>query len=291
MRKFNFLFLILFLIFFIFWSGCITTRDFDLLKEQVDKNTTLIYAQQKQLKEKIDALNKRLSLLEKRVKKETFPLRTAQADLWSNLENIRREVAEVKNQYQVLEYRIQESLKNRLNPIQQKLEENSKQLQTLTEEILKIKKEFSIDQIGIKKKSSKNKVIFAKTNATSIYKKAMNLFKSKKYEQAIKVWELFIKKYPKHYLIANSYFWQGECYYRLKKYPYAILKYQMVIENYPRSNKYRACLLKQGISFYKINKKKAGRIILQKLIKEFPKSVEAKKARMFLKDIKRGQKG
>lgn len=97
------------------------------------------------------------------------------------------------------------------------------------------------------------------------------------------MWAEFIESFPKHDLVPNSHFWQGESFYQMQKYRQAVLSYQQVIENHADSNKYPAALLKQGLSFYRLDKNKAGRIVLQELIQKYPDRAEAKRAERFLK--------
>ena len=102
---------------------------------------------------------------------------------------------------------------------------------------------------------------------------------------AIRSYYEFEKIYPKHSLVANAVFWQGETNYQLKEYGPAVLAYQRVIDTYSKSDKYRSAMLKQGISFGKLGKKTAAKVRLEELIKKFPKSPEADRAKKALKEI------
>ena len=280
MKKSRFLILFVLLLFML---GCVTDKDFSLLEQQVEKNRILLNAQRKAIEKKLKDLEKRIALLEEKIEKETHPIRSTQADLWSDIQRLKEEIAEVKNSQEVMDYKISQSITDLETKLNKNIEDFESRFSLLKEDVEKIKKELAVE-FSVKRKN--NKVSLTKKDPQSIYKKALYLFKKRKYESAIKILEVFIKKFPKHYLIPNAYFWQGESYFMLKKYPQAILKYQMVIEKYPKSSKYRVSLLKQGICFFKINKKVAGKIVLEKLIKEYPKSEEAKRARLFLKGQK-----
>ncbi|UZP68504.1 tol-pal system protein YbgF [Desulfovibrio mangrovi] len=119
-----------------------------------------------------------------------------------------------------------------------------------------------------------------------LYDAAFTAFKERRYKDALRMWEQFEKTYPKHTLVPNAIFWQGESNYQMKEYAPAILAYQKVIDKYSKSDKYRSAMLKQGIAFGKLGKKQAGRVRLEELIKKFPKTQEADRARKALAEMK-----
>lgn len=122
--------------------------------------------------------------------------------------------------------------------------------------------------------------------AQALYDKALGLFKKRSYKEAIRDWAEFSATFPKHKLVPNAIFWEGECYYQLKDYANAALKYQVVIAKHPKSNKYRSSLLKQGICLIRLGKSKSGKYILEDLIKKAPDSAEAKRAKNIIKNLK-----
>lgn len=118
--------------------------------------------------------------------------------------------------------------------------------------------------------------------AKSLYDSGTKAFSDRRYGDAVKVFTDFINTYPKHRLISNAHFWQGESYYQLKNYSNAILSYQQVIENYPGSNKLQSAMFKQGVSMYHRGQKDAGKVRLSELVRKYPKSPEANRAQQFL---------
>ena len=119
--------------------------------------------------------------------------------------------------------------------------------------------------------------------AQALYDKALDAFKQRNYDAAQATWAEFSKTFPKHDLVQNALFWQGECYFQMGDYARAVLAYQEVISKYPKSNKYPAALLKQGVSFIKLGKEKAGKLLLEDLVAKHPKTVEAQRAKALLK--------
>ncbi|GFM38357.1 tol-pal system protein YbgF [Desulfovibrio psychrotolerans] len=119
-----------------------------------------------------------------------------------------------------------------------------------------------------------------------LYDAAFQAFNDRRYKDAVRMWEDFEKAFPKHNLIANSVFWQGESHYQMNDYGRAILAYQRVIDHHPKSDKYPSALLKQGISFVRMGKSEPGKVRLEELIKKFPKSPEAERAKKAIAEIK-----
>lgn len=120
--------------------------------------------------------------------------------------------------------------------------------------------------------------------ASTLYKSARAAFEAKDYKQGVALWEEFVTAFPKHDLVSNALFWQGESYFQLKDYARAVLKYQSVIDNYPKSSKYPTALLKQGVSFMRLDKAKMGRLRFEEVVQKFPQTAEGKRAAALLKE-------
>jgi tol-pal system protein YbgF len=124
--------------------------------------------------------------------------------------------------------------------------------------------------------------------AAKLYDEAHIALKEKRIGEARRMFERFIKEYPKESLASNSYFWIGESYYSEKKYEDAILAYEDFLKKYPNHDKARGAMLKQGYAFIELggNKNKlAGKDILENLIEKYPKSKEAAFAQKKIKEI------
>jgi|WetSurMetagenome_2_1015567.scaffolds.fasta_scaffold00104_5 tol-pal system protein YbgF len=125
-------------------------------------------------------------------------------------------------------------------------------------------------------------------SAAKIYDEAHIALKEKRYGAARKMFERFIKEYPKEGLAPNAYFWIGEAYYSEKKYEEAILAYEEFIKKYRKHDKAKGAMLKQAYSFLNLsgkNNRLAGKDILEGLIEKYPKTKEADLAKKKLKEI------
>ena len=118
--------------------------------------------------------------------------------------------------------------------------------------------------------------------AKTLYDSGTKAFSDRRYGDAVKIFTDFVNTYPKHRLISNAHFWQGESYYQMKNYSNAILSYQQVIEKYPGSNKLQSAMFKQGVSMHHRGQKDAAKVRLNELVRKYPKSAEATRAKQFL---------
>ena len=122
--------------------------------------------------------------------------------------------------------------------------------------------------------------------AQALYDNGMDLFNTRQYQGALKSFSDFTKAYPKHQLTSNAWFWQGECNYQMKNFAAAALAYENVIAGFPNSVKAPASYLKQGMAFLQLGKKAAAKQRLRELTKKFPKAPEASRAKQVIKQNK-----
>jgi tol-pal system protein YbgF len=115
------------------------------------------------------------------------------------------------------------------------------------------------------------------------YDRALGYYKEGRYEDAIGLFQNFLKLYPKSDLADNAYFWIGESQKDLGRYEEAILAYQKVIDGYPNGNKVPAAMLQQAFAFERMNDKTTADLVLKKLVKKFPNTNEAQIAEKRLK--------
>ena len=118
------------------------------------------------------------------------------------------------------------------------------------------------------------------------YDRALALYREGKFEEAIEGFQAFLRDYPKSDRADNAQFWVGECYMNLKQYEKAILAYQEVIKKYPQGNKVPNALLRQAMAFLEIKDNTSSKLLLRKIIKNYPRSSEAEIARRKLATLK-----
>jgi len=123
-------------------------------------------------------------------------------------------------------------------------------------------------------------------SAEDEYKAAYDLYKRKKYSEARKSFEAFIKNNKEHKWAGNSHFWIGESYYAEGTYDRAILSYDDVVRKYPNSNKVPDAMLKQGYAFINLKDPLAAKGVLRGLVQKYPDSQAAASARNKLKTLR-----
>lgn len=119
--------------------------------------------------------------------------------------------------------------------------------------------------------------------AQALYDSGMAAFNKRQYQASLKSFSDLTKTYPKHKLASNAWFWQGENNYQMKKYAEAALAYQNVIEGFPNSTKAPDSYLKQGMCFLQLDKKAAAKQRLRELVRKFPKAPQAVRAQQVIK--------
>ncbi|WP_320175532.1 tol-pal system protein YbgF [Maridesulfovibrio sp.] len=285
-------------------SGCVTTSDMDKLRMELRQTRS-------QLNKKIETVEQQSAAdnvaLRDEIKKSSSPVQTQQANMYAEVNALKMQVARLQGTVNTMSESV-----NRIDAGDSNstvsLEELSQKVENMR---LALESQLAIDLGLIKTQAPKDKETqVAISNATAaiggiaavvapdvkkpepadpaqaLYDKGLALFKDRKYKDAIRDMAEFTKTFPKHKLVPNAIFWEGECYYQLKDYANAALKYQGVIAKHSSSNKYRPALLKQGLCLIKLGKTKSGRYILEDLIKKAPDSAEAKRAESIIKNLK-----
>ncbi|WP_027722643.1 tol-pal system protein YbgF [Maridesulfovibrio zosterae] len=281
-------------------NGCVTTSDMDSLRMEVRQSRG-------QLNKKIDNLQTQLSAedtaLHNEIKTSSSPMQTQQANMYAEVSALKMQVAKLQGAFNSMTEQVSMLSGNSTMSI----EDISQKLQTMR---LAIESQLAIDLGQIKLTPTPPQEVVPATSSTvaaggiaavvapepqkskpadsakALYDKALGEFNTKEYKNAIRDWNEFSKTFPKHKLVPNAIFWEGECYYQLGDYANAALKYQVVIAKHSKSNKYRSAMLKQGICLTKLGKSKSGKYILEDLIKKAPDSAEAKRAKTILKNLK-----
>ncbi len=118
-----------------------------------------------------------------------------------------------------------------------------------------------------------------------LYEEAFSELTQKNYKTAGRLFQNFLKKYPKSKLADNAQYWKGECLFAQGDYEKAVLEFQKVIKRYPKGNKAAAAMLKQGYSFVELKAYADGKAFLELVIAKYPKSKEALRAKEKLVEV------
>ena len=118
------------------------------------------------------------------------------------------------------------------------------------------------------------------------YKSAFNLLKVGKYDEAIKAYTEFLRKYPTGQYAANAQYWLGEANYVRRQFPVAIQEFQKVVTLYPQSRKIPDAMLKIGYIHYEMKQSDDARRVLTELTQNYPGTTAARLAENRLQRMK-----
>jgi tol-pal system protein YbgF len=280
-------------VFFIF-QACATSEDFNLLRRDVtnlQKESLTIRNDLNNLKDKTSGV----------ASEDSFNVvRQSQAEIQSQLSNVSRDIQVLSGRFDENKYSTENALKNsatEMELIKSQISNLEGQIKDIKEKLSTLEGQLS-QREAVQKQSretEKESQLQEEQPATkpltgntkqAKYEAAYNTFKAKKYKEARKMFEDFLKDFPKDELTDNAQFWIAETYYWEDDFENAILAYETLLRNFPKSPKIPAALLKQGLSFIEIGDKKTGKIILEQLVERYPDSREASIAKKYMEDSK-----
>jgi tol-pal system protein YbgF len=111
------------------------------------------------------------------------------------------------------------------------------------------------------------------------YDTAMSQFRANDYRSAINALSAFVARYPQSVFTSSAQFWLGSSYYAVKDFPNALSAQQALIERFPDSPRIPDALLNIAASQVEMNDRKSARTTLTRITSDFPDSEAAKLAR------------
>lgn len=284
-------------------SSCMPNRELDILSSRLWEQEQ----KQRQVERQLAAMDQEL----KRMTTELEgPMRSAQANLWAEIEGLRTQTATLQGQMEELQRSVHGGGGGAMADL-------ARQVATLDRSVTMIASQLAID-LGPRPEApgaedaqaalqpvpdplvppdpsvprpdqapAAPPAQAADDPARALYDEALRAFHARNFAQAQSMWAEFAKTFPQHELVSNAIFWQGESFFQMGDYAQAVLAYQDVISKHPNSNKYAASMLKQGVSFFRLGKDRAGVLVLEDLVKRFPALPEAVRAKTILDEQKR----
>lgn len=111
------------------------------------------------------------------------------------------------------------------------------------------------------------------------YDTAMGQFRANDFRSAINGLSAFVARYPQSVYTAAAQFWLGSSYYAVKDFPAAVAAQQALIEHFPDSPRVPEALLNIAASQMDMNDRKSARATLNRIIADHPDSDAAKLAK------------
>ncbi len=172
--------------------------------------------------------------------------------------------------------RIQE-LEREISNLQRKLDEKDQTISMLRQQIVAMENQRPASPPPPSGRSSRA----GDSDLKQQYDAAMRAFNSRRYREAIPMFEAILDQDMNHSLSDNAQYWIGECYYALGDYRAAILAFEKVF-TFKNSNKNDYAQFKLGMCYYKLNERERARQEFQTLVDNYPKSSLISRARQYL---------
>ncbi len=278
-------------------SSCVTTEQYDLTRQELTRlRNENIY-----IKNELNNLKEKTSSI---ASEDSFnAMRESQATMQSQLSTVAKDIQLLSGRFEEHKYSVEKSLKDTSGEtelLQVQMATIESQLKEMNEKIASLENSSGAERDALQTPQQEPEVkpeepviepqpqdeaSHSLLDKVKRYEDAYNSFKEKKYPEARKKFEAFLKDYPQDNLSDNSQFWIAETFYWEKDYENAILSYEIVLKKYKDSQKAPNAFLKQGLSFIELGDKKTGKIILEQVKERYPDSREAELAKDYLKDI------
>jgi tol-pal system protein YbgF len=268
----------------VLFAGCATRQDVDHL----DQRLWLLEKENRDLKQRVSQVNETLDSR----KQSENGIRDLYADQYAEFDRIREEFRRIDGRIDETAHLTAleiEEAGNVARHARDAAATNDGRLRRV-ERYLGLEAAGSPDETGEQAApaapgASAEAPVAADANESQAYTAAKQVHDQGDWDEAFRLFEIFLKKYPASALADNARFWIGEIYYNQGLFKQAIIEYQIVIETYPKGNKVPAAYLKQGISFHNLGENSNALLAIQELIRRFPDSNEAGIARKYMKRL------
>jgi len=187
--------------------------------------------------------------------------RKALFELVNQIESLRRDMAALRGQIEVLSNRV-ESLDKRQKDLYVDLDTRLRKI-----EMVGADKEKDAQQLAIE---------------TQAYEAALAQFKANNFGSAIQGLKEFLKTYPNSTLAPAAQYWIGNAHYALRDYKTAIAEQQKVVSTWPDHAKAPDAMLNIASSQAELGDVNGARNTLRALVAKYPNSSAAEQAKQRL---------
>ncbi len=108
--------------------------------------------------------------------------------------------------------------------------------------------------------------------ADGVYAEAERRMQAQQWQDARRLYEAFINRYPTDARAARAQFNIGEAYNGEKRYANAIGAYTKVVDNFPKSDVVPDAMFKNGLAFHALKYCSDAKVYFQELLKRYPKT-------------------
>jgi len=233
-------------------------------------------------------LDERIAALEAQIKSQGL------VDIFNQLEQVKRDMAQLRGQLEVITYELTEAQK-RQRDLYVDLDSRLRRIESggsapaasgsapPDQTAPGTGSTASFGPPGGAVPSSQGAARPADTAAEQrAYDSALDLFKSGNYGAAVQSFAGFVRAYPRSPLAPSAQYWLGNAQFALRDFKAAIVSQRALITNYPDSSKVPDALLNIATSQFELGDNPSSRRTLEDLVARFPQSDAAAKARQRL---------
>jgi tol-pal system protein YbgF len=124
----------------------------------------------------------------------------------------------------------------------------------------------------------------------ALYAEAEKRLAAQQFQDARRLFEAFVNRYPADPRAAKAQYNIGEAYAGEKRFANAIGAYTKVVDNFPKSDVVPDAMYKNGLAFYALKYCGDAKVYFQELLKRYPKTTWKKDANDELKKLLKDQK-
>ncbi len=252
-------------------SGCFaftTKEEGRELKQQIDEVKNLSAKNELRAAELAKQLDEQLARLRAVVDEATKVVTRNSADVGLQVQKLQTDLAQ---------------LTGRIDDLQHAEDALTKQFQDY-----RAASDTKIEQLVNASTTAKNPPL--PENADALYAEATKRLQAEQWQEARRLFEAFVNRYPADPRAARAQYNIGEAYATEKRYAYAIKAYTMVVDNFPKSDVVPDAMYKNGLAFYALKYCGDAKIYFQELLKRYPRTSWKKDAVDELKKLSRDLK-
>jgi len=120
-------------------------------------------------------------------------------------------------------------------------------------------------------------------NPTLDYKRAQDAYIDEDYEQALRLYDDFLEKYPANEQAKSALFWKGGSQMKLQRYSEAINTYEQLIQDYSGdTDKVPSAMFNQAVAHINTGNRSRAVEILNTIVERYPDTLAAERARKAL---------
>lgn len=117
------------------------------------------------------------------------------------------------------------------------------------------------------------------------YQRAQQVFMAEDFEQALALYDRFLRQFPDHEYAHNAQFWKAEAFFKMNDFQEAISEYQRLRSNYPNSDKIPTAMYNQAVAHLREGQQSQAYQLLEELQERYPMSRAAEGAQEAMRQL------